>query len=250
MSYSHPSRQRAHQRSHRRRSVSREAATRTLCRQAASLERPLDLERWVSSLLGQLWLRRHWVPGDYRGDPLLYGGEPMVRSFAQLGGTPGRTALTAIARIDQGPLGQLAGELATSLNRAPIPDWVAEVGTAKVVKAFAYSAPGDGEALLLDTDRDGDAAHMLAVFIREQLGGIATVLRLIRRIDPRDAAITDAGDGEGLRLEQVDPVLACLRVHVAIERSDEAPAALIDDEEYADDRAIAIARVTRHLAQL
>jgi hypothetical protein len=44
-------------------------------------------------------------------------------------------------------------------------------------------------------------------------------------------------------------VLACLRVHVAIERSDEAPAALIDGEEYAQDRAIAIARVTRHLAR-
>jgi hypothetical protein len=249
MSYSNPARQRAHQRSYKRRSPSHAAATRTLCRQAASFERPLDLERWTSSLLGQLWLRRHWVPGDYRGDPLLYGGEPMVRSFAHLGGTGGRTALTAIAKIDRGPLGELAGELAASLKDASIPDWVAEVGTAKIVRAFAHSEPGDGEALLLDTDRAGEAAHMLAVFIREQLGGIATVLRLIRRVDPKNAVISGEGDLDGLRLEAVDPVLACLRVLVAIERSDEAPPALIDDEEYADDRAIAIARVTRRLAR-
>jgi hypothetical protein len=179
----------------------------------------------------------------------LYGGEPMVRSFAQLGGTPARIALTAIARIEQGPLGELASELASSLKDASIPDWVAEVGTAKIVRAFAHSKPGDGEALLLDTDRDGEAAHMLAVFIRQQLGGIATVLRLIRRVDPSEAAIIGDGDGEGLQLKPVDPVLACLRVHVAIERSDEAPPALFDDEDYANDRAIAIARVTRHLAR-
>jgi hypothetical protein len=187
--------------------------------------------------------------GIYRGDPLLYGGEPMVRSFAQLGGTAGRTALTAIARIEQGPVGELAGELAASLKRASIPAWVAEVGTARIVQAFAHSAPGDGEALLLDTNCDGDVAHMLAVFIREQFGGIATVLHLIRRVDPSDAAISGDGDGEGLRFKPVDPGLACLRVHVAIERSNEAPAAFIDDEECVHDRAIAIARVTRHLAQ-
>jgi hypothetical protein len=248
MSHSNPARQRAHQRSHRRRPASRAAATRTLCRQAASLERPLDLERWASSLLGQLWVRRHWVPGDYEGDPLFYGGEPMVRSFAQLGGTPGKTALTAIAKIDQGQLGELAAQLATSLTEAPIPDWVADVGTAKIVKAFAYTEPGDGEAMLLDTDCTGDAAHMLAVFIREQLGGIATVLRLIRRIDPSGAAIPGEGDYEA-RLTPVDPIPACLRVLAAIDRSDEVPPALIDGEDYAADRAIAIARVTRHLAR-
>lgn len=251
MSYSNRSRQRTHQRSYKRRSPSHSAATRMLCRQAASFDRPLDLERWVSSLLGQLWLRRHRVPEDYCGDPLLYGGELMVGAFAKLGGTEGRTALTAVARIDHGPLGRLAGELAAPLRDVAIPDWVAQVGDAKIVRAFADSVPGSGEALLFDTDRTGDAAHMLAAFIRDQLGGIATVLRLTRRVDPFGPAVTGAGSasGKGLRLRPVDPVLACRRVLVAIERTDDAPAALIDDEDYADDRAIAVARVTRHLAE-
>jgi hypothetical protein len=90
---------------------------------------------------------------------------------------------------------------------------------------------------------------MLAVFIRDQLGGIATVLHLTRPIDPHDAsvALNDPTRKEGIRLTPVDPVLACRRVLVAIDRTDDAPADLIDDEDYASHRAIAIARTTRHL---
>jgi hypothetical protein len=250
MSHSRPARQCAHTRSRpRTTAISRAAATRELCRQAASIETPLDLERWTSSLLGQLWLRRDWVPFHYDGDPLFYGGGQMVESFAERGGREGKTALTAIARIERGPLGRLAGELAATLTDAATPDWIDAVGEARIVRAFAHSAPGDGEALLLESEPVGDVAHMLAVFIRDQLGGIATVLHLTRPIDPHDAsvALNDPTGKEGIRLTPVDPVLACRRVLVAIDRTDDARANLIDDEDYASHRAIAIARPTRHL---
>src|SRR5205823_325863 len=151
--------------------ISRSVASRALCRQAASVDSPLALERWASSLLGRVWQRRDLVDEDCGIDPLLFLGQPILRSFAEVGGSDGKIALSAVARLERGPLGGFAGELAASLSDVALPDWIEQVGSAAIVRALADCSPGDGEALLLETNRVGDGAHTLAVFVADSLGG-------------------------------------------------------------------------------
>jgi hypothetical protein len=228
-------------------SISQEAAAaRRMCQQAASLARPLDLERWASSLLGKLWLRRSLMRPNRRTDPAFVLGERIVESFAAHGGSAGKTALVAVGRVDRGPLGSLARDLAASLEEVATPDWIAQVGTATVVRAFAQHSPGDGEALLLETDNVGESAHMVAAFINDRLDGIATTLTLTRPVDPSTPEFGEDGSasGGGLRFRAVDPVLACRRVRAAIGRTERALGAPVGDD-FVEHRALAIARTTR-----
>jgi hypothetical protein len=219
-------------------------AARTLCRQAAALDTPLALERWASSLLGRLWERRDYVAQNRGIDPLFLLGRPILRSFAAVGANNGKIALTAVSRIDRGPLGRFAGELAASLGDAAMPDWIEQVGSSTIVGASAERSPGDGEALLLEPEVVGDGAHMLAVFIADRRGGAASVLALTRKLGPAEAASwAGAGAPRGLRLRPVDAALACQRAREAIERTDDVLGAWID-ENFADNRALAIARIT------
>jgi len=178
-------------------------------------------------------------------DPLVLLGRPILMSFAEVGDNQGKTALTAVSRIARDPLGRLAGDLATSLGDAPVPDWIERVGSPKIARAFAERSPGDGEALLLEADVVGDGAHMLAVFIADRIGGAASVLALTKKLDPADASCLDpvSRAGRRLRFRPVDPALACRRALEAIQRSDDVRGAGID-ENFAEHRALAIARVT------
>jgi hypothetical protein len=141
-------------------------------------------------------------------------------------------------------LGLLASELATSVADAAVPDWIEKVGAARIVQAFSAHAPGDGEALMLASEPVGETDHMLAVFISNRLGGIAKHLSLTKLFDPSDpASHRDAGNGRPLRFRVVDHVLACQRVRTAIDLSDEASMGCVGPE-FADHRALAIARIT------
>ena len=214
---------------------------RRLCRDATKIDRPFDLERWISFVLGRVWLRRGRLPDLPDEDLMFVVGKPLLDACVGIGGSKGKTFLSAVAQIDRGQLGIVAGVLAGAIPRARVPPWMARVGEpTAITRAFSASGPGDEEAVLLQTDRTGAEAHMIAAFISGELGGIAKHLGLLRVIDPLDE---DAPDASGLRFREVDPVLAANRVRVAIERTDNDLAAPVG-EEFSANRAIAIARLT------
>jgi hypothetical protein len=219
-----------------------------LCSEAASLDTPLVVEQWTSCLLGRVWQRRSLVPENRGLDPMFFLGRPILESFADVGGDGAKTVLTAVAQIDGGPLGSLARELADALTHATTPDWVGQVGTATIVRAFSDRVRGDGEALFLETDRVGESAHMVAVFIDARLGGMAKHLSLTRPFDPLNLP-GESVDGGSFRFKEVNPALACKRVRVAIKRTDEG-LSMLASERFAYYRALAIARITRHIARL
>jgi hypothetical protein len=217
--------------------------TEKLCRDVAAIDSPLNLERWTSSLLGRVWERRHFVTEACDTEvAMLALGERILESFAKRGGREAKIALTAVAQIDRGPLGLLAGEHATSLMSARIPNWVAQVGTARIVKAYGTPSPGPEEGLLLVPDQPAEP-HMVAVFITER--GIAKHLSLTQLFDPTDppAVPNEPNLATTLKFRPVDHHLACRRVRAAIERSDDAFHRQLGPE-FADHRAITIARIT------
>ena len=105
-------------------------------------------------------------------------GKPILDACFSIGGRRGKTVLTAVAQMDRGQLGVVAGALAAALPKPRMPDWIANVGNATIVRAFSADWPGDGEAVLLQADRVGEDAHMVAAFISEEFGGIAKHLSL------------------------------------------------------------------------
>lgn len=222
----------------------RARAARLLCRQASSIDDPLALERFVSSLLGRLWERCEMVPDSGGVDPMRVLGEPIVDSVVEAGGLGGKLFLTALAQIERGALGLLAAERAASIPEVPVPDWVTQVGTASIVRAFSTYSPGDGEALMLASRTVGGTDHMVAVFIADRLGGIAKHLWLTRLFDPSDpSAQADLQIAKPLDFRPVDHALACQRVRIAIDRSDAAPIGWVGPD-FADHRALSIARIT------
>lgn len=222
----------------------RARVARQLCHHAALLDDPLSLERWISSLLGRMWERRDRVP-DYGGVDLMRAlGEPILESVVRISGPGGRLILTGVAQIERGRLGLLAAELAASLVDVAAPDWIEEVGGARIVQAFSTYTPGDGEALLLASEPVGETDHMVAVFISDRLGGVAKHLSLTKLFDPSDpSSHPEAWTGRPLDFRLVDRVLACQRVRTAIGRSDDAPISCVGPE-FADHRALALARIT------
>ena len=199
---------------------------RRLCRDATKIDRPFDLERWISFVLGRVWLRRGRLPDLPDEDLMFVVGKPLLDACVGIGGSKGKTFLSAVAQIDRGQLGVVAGVLAGAIPKARVPPWMARVGEpTTITRAFSASGPGEEEAVLLETDRTGVDAHMIAAFIAGDLGGIVKHLNVLRVIDPtRDDALGDSRS----RFQEVDPTLAANRVRVAIERTDDdlaAPAA-------------------------
>jgi hypothetical protein len=198
-----------------------------------ALAGPLQLEQWTSAVLGHLWEHRRFIPPDALDDPMLLLGMRLLTTLTKMGGRVGKTILLALAQLDQGALGLRARNLAQLLPEVPKPNWAEHVGTARIVRAVSGRSDPGGEALLLESEPVAGVAHMLAVFIDDQLGGIAKHLALIYAIDPNK----EGGPG----FEEVDPVLACARVREAIELVDadfEAPVG----ETFAYYRALALAR--------
>jgi hypothetical protein len=100
---------------------------------------------------------------------------------------------------------------------------------------------------LLETDRTAYYPHMVAAFIADRLGGVAKHLALTRLIDPACPEFADDEVDCQHRFRLVDPVLACRRVRLAIERPDADPSLPVSDT-FADCRALAIARTKRRLS--
>jgi hypothetical protein len=209
---------------------------------------PFLLEQWTSSLLGHAWQRRGWVAPEPPVDPMLVLGRSLLESIFDVGSVGAKTALLGVAKIETGALGKLALALADSLPGLSVPGWIDEVGSAGIVRVLADRSPGDGEALLLEADATARHPHMLAVFISDRLGGMAKHLALTRVIDPDAPETRQEQSDVDYRFRPVDPVLACKRVRVAIERTDADPEAPVGDT-FAHYRALALARTTRRFAR-
>ena len=219
---------------------------RRLCRVGAAIDRPFELERWTSAVLGRIWVRRAPVKDLPDEDLMLVVGKPLLDACLSIGGRPGKLVLSAIAQMDRGQLGVVARVLADAVPKARLPRWMPEVGDAPIVRAFSADRPGDGEAVLLQADRGRGDAHMIAAWIDEPLGRIAKWVQLLRVVDPNDPEI--AGE-DRLHFREVDPTLTTRRLAAAIERTDAALPPLVGDE-FSSCRALAIARVTPQPAKL
>jgi hypothetical protein len=216
--------------------------SRGLCEDAAAQPGVLELEQWTSLLLGRVWTHRTLRSGAAPVDAMLASGTWLLESFLEVGGSTGKTALAAMGRLDRGALGRAAAELAGTLD-GPLPDWITDVGTAEVVRAFADLSPGDGEAFLLEVQPGHGTPHMVAVFVDARLGGIAKRLGLIRVVDPLEPdPQRPRADGRGLRFRPVDATLACRAVRAAMALTDAACHPQVG-EDFVSHRALAIARV-------
>jgi hypothetical protein len=220
----------------------RARVSRGLCEEAAAQRGVLELEQWTSLLLGRIWAHRTLRSGDAPVDVMLAAGTPLLESFVEVGGSIAKTALATMGGLDRGGLGRAAAQLAGTLD-ARIPDWIEDVGTAEVVRAFADRSPGEGEALLLEVQPGHGTPHMIAVFVDARLGGMAKRLGLTRVVDPlqSDPQRLDTG-GPAPRFRPVDPALASREVRVAIALTDATCHPEVG-EDFVGHRALAIARV-------
>ena len=73
---------------------------------------PLEVELWASHMLGTMWEQRTGLPQDESEDYALVYGRPLMEAVARTGAPGARTALAAIAAVDDGELGGLARGLA------------------------------------------------------------------------------------------------------------------------------------------
>lgn len=219
-------------------------SVRRLCRDAARIDRPFELERLVSAVLGRIWVRRAPLPDLPEDDLMFTVGKPLLDACVVIGGVKGKTVLAAISQIDRGELGVVAGALAGAVPKPRLPRWMPDVGRATITRAYSATAPEE-EAVILRAERGRGDDHMIAAFLSDRLGGIAKQLGLLRPLDPLDPSIAAIGGRaeSGLHFREVDPVLASGRVEAAIARTDEELAPPVGDDYWAH-RALALARVS------
>jgi hypothetical protein len=209
---------------------------RELCQDAAAQPTWLLLEQWASMLLGTFWERRELADAYRPADPVAAVGDPFLTAIARVGSPAAKLALLALARIDRGALRRRAKKLADGLSW-PVPPVVQEVGTARLVRASVASSPGDGQAILLESDRVAPCGHTLAVFIDERHRRIAKHVALIR-----PDALAQMTDDE-LKFRPADLATTCRKVAKAIRRTDMAADPPVN-ESFSRYRAIALARLS------
>jgi hypothetical protein len=218
---------------------------RTIAREAEALTGALEAEVWASTLLGVFWDQRPTLALDESEDPALAYGRPLVETMAELGGLGARTALVAIAAVDDAQLGQLARELAERLPDEPgAPDWLGDVGEATITVAAAMREDvfDDGFHMFLEARHPDGETHAVGVYIDNNLGEMAMDVLVVDSIDRLAGMLNKrAHDDAELRLEEVKPAVAAAQIHAAMaltEMTLEPPVG----EDYAALRALALLR--------
>jgi hypothetical protein len=213
---------------------------RMFCDDAAAQPTSLLLEQWASMMLGWFWNRRR-RSGRRGRDSLLLAGEPILRSVAEVGSADAKLALLTIARIERGPLGRRARQLADDLVW-PVPARIEDVGTARLVRAFHGSSPGDAEVVVFETDGTGPREHMLVLYIDERHHRIAKHVFLLRRFDPLRPETSPWGRELPLEFDAADLAPMRRKARQAVRRTDNAANPPVD-ETFTNYRAIALARL-------
>ncbi len=218
---------------------------RALCREALSLRSALEMDCWVSSLLGQIWEQRGAAPPVRELDRTFALGVPMMEQIARYGGPGARLTLEAVAAVERGGLGVRCGQLAQELPRQRIPRWARAQGSVTLSGALIATVPGDGEVIFLQASGGGRITHTVSVFVDLRQGGIAKHIALLQPIGVwADEALGPDGQlgAEGV---PVAPARAGERIVEAIRRTDEYDDPILG-ETFVELRAFALARAGSH----
>jgi hypothetical protein len=226
------------ERQYRRRRSRQMATARRMSEDAARCTIPLQLEWWASCVLGQWWELRHLVDYD-DGWPVLLGA-PIAQDIASIGGTGAKRALLALARVDPTMLGVICADLASEL-RAPVPEWLDQVGEAKVTKAAWHRRPSEGEVILIGLDRLGEPSHSIVAFVDEWQDGLAKHLRISTPFEEARQAFDppEPRSGSPIILKPTEPAFVCKRIETAMRLTDAAPLPRLGDQ-YPGVRALAL----------
>jgi hypothetical protein len=220
-----------------------ERAVRGLCREARSLRSALEMDCWVSSLLGQIWEQRAAAPPVQELDRTFALGASMMEQIARSGAPGARLTLHAVASVDQGGLGVRCGQLAHELSRQRLPRWARHAGPVIGSGALVATVPGDGEVIFLQVSGGGRITHTVSVFVDLRQDGIAKHIALL---EPIGVWAQDAfgPDGDlGAEGGPVPPARACEAIVEAIRRTDEHERPVLG-ETFVELRALALARAS------
>ena len=181
----------------------------------------LDAELWASHLLGTMWEERADLPLDEVQDYAVVYGAPLVEAVARIDSVGARTALQAIAAVDDGELGVLAFELAThGHGHGPAPAWLADVGRATITSAAVMREVifEDGYTMFLEGRHPGGETHAVGVYIDNNLGVMAKDILLADSIDVVGEALrhNPPADGDVL-FERIETADAAAEIAAAME---------------------------------
>ena len=216
------------------------ATVHAMCREALALTSALEMDCWISSVLGQLWEQRHAAPPLALERSFVLGA-PVAEQLARSGVPGARLVLQAIATVDHGALGARCVQLADELRGEPLPAWARRRRRVRVWRAVAAGVRGDGEVVCLGARGGGRTAHTIAVFVDERQGGVAKHIHVLDSLEVWADDVLGPGGALGAPGTELTPSDAAERVVAAIRRTDENPEAFVD-ESAVTLRALALAR--------
>jgi hypothetical protein len=221
---------------------------RMIALSASEIDSALDAEAWAAHLLGTFREQRHGLafPDAVEVDPALLFGEPLVARLATFTDAGSAITLAAIAELDDGELGRLAGELLTSSPAAAsAPAWIDQIGKAEIVGAAVISEAlfDDARTVLLESRHPDGETMAVGVLIDRNLGGLAKDVLLAESIEQVAGAMGHHSTGEEaeLELKRVEPGVAAGLIRAAIARTDMTWDPPVDDD-FWPGRAVALLR--------
>jgi hypothetical protein len=219
-----------------------------IARSAAEIGSALDAEAWASHLLGTFREQRHGLafPDAVEVDPALLFGEPLITRLASFSDAGSAITLAALAQLDDGELGRIAGELLTSSPAAAgAPAWLEQIGASEIVGAAVISEAtfDDAITVLLESRHPDGETMAVGVLIDHNLGGLAKDVLLAESIEQVAGAMGDysTGDEAELELKRVEPGVAAGLIRAAIARTDMTWDPPVDDD-FWPGRALALLR--------
>jgi hypothetical protein len=196
-------------------------------------------------MLGAMWEHRTDLPLDEFEDYAFIYGRPLVKAIGRVGGPGARIALAAIAAVDAGELGLVAGALAEESSTVqPEPSWLPCLGETTITSAAVMREDvfDDGFTLWLEAQHATGDTHAIGVYVDNNLGVMAKDLLLADSIDRVAEVMRENPQDDGeVRLEAIDPADAAAEIHAAMALTDmtfDPPVS----EEYSALRALAMLR--------
>jgi hypothetical protein len=197
----------------------------------------VTLRRWLSAVsasssgtvLGQgRSVSRGWSRSQRRGSSRRLTprrGRRTCSECSASSGTGAAITLAAIAQLDDGELGVLAGELLTnSQATANAPEWIEQIGESEIVSAAVISEAvfDDARTVLLESRHPDGETMAVGVLIDRNLGGLAKEVLLAESIEQVAGSIGrhTADDEAELELRRVGPGVAAGLIRDAIARTD------------------------------
>jgi hypothetical protein len=211
-----------------------------LCEEALALTSVLEMECWISSVLGQFWEQRFHAP-PLELERAFVLGVPVAEQLARSGVPGARLVLHAIATVDHGALGARCAQLANGLGAQSLPAWARRRAGVRVWRAVAARVPGDGEVVCLGARGGGRPSHTVAVFVDERQGGVAKHIHVLGALEVWADEVLGPRRALGAPGVELTAAGAAERIVEAIRRTDEDPDAFVDESVGAL-RALALAR--------